>query len=74
MMRTGYGLHHKTHHKDSWYSKQDLYPQLTNGHHSRDGQNKGFKDTLKASLKKCDVNINTWETQIPNHPKVCHYV
>ena len=34
-----------------------LYHGLKEGHRKSGGQNKHFKDTLKANLKKCKINV-----------------
>ena len=41
--------------------KQIFYSELKEGSRKRGGQKKRYKDTLKASLKNCNININSWE-------------
>uniref|UniRef100_H2ZZZ1 Uncharacterized protein n=1 Tax=Latimeria chalumnae TaxID=7897 RepID=H2ZZZ1_LATCH len=41
--------------------KQLLYSQLSQGQRTRGGQRKRFKDTLKANIKKCGIDIINWE-------------
>ena len=48
--------------------KQLLFGELTDGKHSVDGQKKHFKDTLKASLKSFDIDINTWDKVAVDRP------
>ena len=39
-----------------------LYGDLKEGKRSQGGQKKCFKDSLKATLKRCAINTETWET------------
>ncbi|XP_062924161.1 uncharacterized protein LOC134356870 [Mobula hypostoma] len=48
--------------KDECLPKQIFCSQLKEGKHKRDGQQKRFKDVLKANMKKCNIDINNWET------------
>uniref|UniRef100_H3AXU5 Uncharacterized protein n=1 Tax=Latimeria chalumnae TaxID=7897 RepID=H3AXU5_LATCH len=41
--------------------KQLLYSQLRQGQRTCGGQRKCFKDTLKANIKKCGIDIINWE-------------
>jgi len=41
--------------------KQIFYGELKNGARSQGGQKKRYKDTLKASLKSFDINLESWE-------------
>lgn len=56
---------------DNQVSKPVLYSQLTEGQHLGGWQQKKFKDTMKTNLKKCNITINTWESQTLNQPKWC---
>ena len=47
---------------DDHLPKQLLYSELKNGKRNAGGQQKSFKDCLKANLKKCTINTNNWET------------
>ena len=46
---------------DERLPKRLLYGELKHGKRSRGGQRKRFKDTLKASLKSCGLDPETWE-------------
>ena len=60
---------------DERFPKQLLYGELCAGKHSRGGQKKRFKDTLKVSLKCCGFDHNAWEELASDRPawssKVC---
>eukprot|EP00061_Rhincodon_typus_P011905 g37273.t1 len=45
---------------------QTLYSQLQNGRLVPGGQRKCFCDTLKASLAKCGISTDTWESPRPS--------
>lgn len=47
---------------------------VIDGHCFRGGQKKRFKETLKAILKKCNINIITWAAQALNCPQWHHDV
>ena len=47
---------------DERLPKQIFYSQLREGSRKRGGQKKRYKDTLKANLKKCSINVSTWES------------
>ena len=42
------------------------------GKRSQGGQKKRFMDTLKASLKSLDINIDTWKDVAQDHMAWCH--
>ena len=42
--------------------KKLLFEELASGKRSRVGQKKRFKDILKTSLKKFNVDVDNWET------------
>ena len=46
---------------DERLPKRLLYGELRHGRRSRGGQRKRYKDTLKASLKSCGLDPETWE-------------
>ena len=46
---------------DERLPKRLLYGELHHGKRSRGGQRKRYKDTLKASLKSCGLDPETWE-------------
>ena len=48
--------------------KQMLFSQLREGFGSRGGQRKRFNDTMKASLIKCNINVDIWETLAQDRP------
>ncbi|XP_033096387.1 uncharacterized protein LOC117100709 [Anneissia japonica] len=48
---------------DERIPKQLLYGELSSGERSCGGQQKRFKDTLKKSLKQCNIDVTLWETQ-----------
>jgi len=48
---------------DERLPKQIFYSELKEGKRKRGGQKKRFKDALKASMKKCNIDSNTWETK-----------
>ena len=47
---------------DERLPKRLFYGELKEGKRSHGGQRKRYKDTLKASLKCCGINPDTWET------------
>ena len=47
---------------DKRLPKQIFYSQLKEGNRKRGGQKKSYKDVLKQNMKKCNININNWET------------
>ena len=51
---------------DERLPKRILYGELLTGARSHGGQKKGFKDTLKASLKDFGIDHNSWETTAQN--------
>ena len=46
---------------DNRIPKKLLYGELTEGKRSHGGQKKRFKDTLKATLKDCQIDPDHWE-------------
>ena len=46
---------------DDRIPKMLLYGQLKHGHRDQGRPVKRYKDTLKANLKSCDINVNSWE-------------
>ncbi len=46
--------------------KQMFYSQLKEGARRRGGQKKRYKDSLKANMKKCNINIKNWESDAKN--------
>lgn len=46
---------------DSRLPKQIFYSQLRTGTRSQGGQRKRYKDALKANLKLCEIQIDSWE-------------
>ena len=53
---------------DERLPKQLLYGELCAGKRSRCGQKKHFKDTLKVSLKHCDIDHKAWEELASDRP------
>uniref|UniRef100_UPI00398EC309 tubulin-specific chaperone C isoform X1 n=1 Tax=Pristiophorus japonicus TaxID=55135 RepID=UPI00398EC309 len=49
--------------------KQALYSELLHGKRAKGGKRKCYKDTLKASLIKCYIPIDIWETLAKDRPK-----
>ncbi len=47
---------------DSRLPKQILFCELSAGQRSVGGQQKRFKDNVKADLKKCNIDIKSWES------------
>ncbi|KAL8584213.1 hypothetical protein ACOMHN_034899 [Nucella lapillus] len=47
--------------QDSRLPKQLFYGELTGGHRPRGRPNLRYKDTLKKSLQKCDIDVKQWE-------------
>ena len=46
---------------ESRLPKQVLYFQLVEGKRAPGGQKKRFKDNIKANLKKCHIDLKSWE-------------
>jgi hypothetical protein len=46
--------------------KQVLYSQLVQGKHAQGDQKKRFKDNIKANLKKCHIDLKSWEATATN--------
>jgi hypothetical protein len=46
---------------DERIPKRLFYGELTEGKRSRGGQKKRYKDTLKASMKSCGIDPDSWE-------------
>ena len=46
---------------DERLPKRLLFGELVEGKRSLGGQRKRYKDTLKASLKHCNIDLDTWE-------------
>ncbi len=53
---------------DESIPKQVLYGELADGKRSVGCQKKRFKDTLKASLKSFDIDIDTWDNVAVDRP------
>ena len=53
---------------DERIPKQLLFGELADGKRLVGGQKKRFKDTLKASLKSFDIDINTWDKVAVDRP------
>ena len=53
---------------DERLPKRLLYGELSEGKSSLGGQRKQYKDTLKASLKSCGINFDTWEEMAQVRP------
>ncbi len=62
---------HVAHMPDKHIPKQLLSVELADGKRSVGGQKKRFKDTLKASLKSFDIDIDTWDKVAVDHPTWC---
>lgn len=58
---------------DDQLPKQVPFSQFTNSHCSRGGQKKRFKNTLKAKLKKCNINVGGCNTGIVMYDKIDHF-
>ena len=54
--------------KDDRIPKMLLYGQLKEGRRDQGRPLKRFKDTLKASLKSCNVSVNSWEAAAHDRP------
>ena len=52
---------------DTRLPKKLFYGELAEGKRSQGGQKKRFKDTLKASLKSFDIDLDSWETCARDH-------
>ena len=46
---------------DARHPKKDFYGELQEGKRSQDGQEKRYKDTLKASMKDFEISTGSWE-------------
>ena len=60
---------------DERLPKQVLYGELSGGIRSAGGQRKRFKDHLKRTLKKCDIDSTSLETaalERPSWRSICH--
>ena len=60
---------------DERLPKQVLYGELSEGLRSAGGQKKRFKDHLKRTLKKCEIDSGSLETNAlerPNWRSICH--
>ena len=53
---------------DERLPKRLFYGELTEGKRSHGGQKKRYKDTLKASLKCCGINPDSWEEAAQDRP------
>ena len=58
--------------EDSRIPKQLLYGELASGTRKRGRPKLRFKDTLKASLKACYIDPETWEQTALNRPAWRH--
>ena len=52
--------------QDNRLPKQLFYSEQTEGHRSRGRPKLRYKDTLKKSLQKCDIDEEQWETMATN--------
>ena len=48
--------------------KRIFYGELTEGARRRGGQKKRYKDTLKISLRDCNIDPDSWETVALDRP------
>ena len=46
---------------DDRIPKKIFYGELSEGKRSRGGQRKRYKDSLKATLKQCQIDTESWE-------------
>ena len=53
---------------DSRLPKRLLYGELTAGQRSLGQPKKRYKDSLKESLKRCDIPYSTWEVSANDRP------
>ena len=53
---------------DERLPKKLFFGELCQGKRSRGGQRKRYKDMLKATLKGCRLNPNTWESDCQDRP------
>lgn len=53
---------------DTRLPKRLFYGELITGKRSHGGQKKRYKDTLKASLKRCNIPHTTWEEAAKHRP------
>eukprot|EP00061_Rhincodon_typus_P002835 g18598.t1 len=61
---TGHGIRMT----DARIPKPVLCSQLQNGRRAPGGQRKCFSDTFKASLAKCSIPIDAWESLAQDSP------
>ena len=54
--------------EDYRFPKKILYGELKEGTRSRGSPKKRFKDNLKQNLKKCNRDLDRWETLAANRP------
>ena len=59
---------------DSRLPKRLLYGELTAGQRSLGRPKKRYKDSLKESLKRCDIPYSTWEASANDCPAWCSLV
>ena len=59
---------------DSRLPKRLLYGELTAGQRSLGRPKKRYKDSLKESLKRCDIPSSTWEASANDRPAWCSLV
>lgn len=62
---------HVAHMPDHRLPKGLFYGELQQGKRSQGGQKKCFKDTLKASLRAFDINLDSWEESALDRDKWC---
>ena len=60
--------------EDSRIPKQLLYSELADGSRKRGRPKLRYKDTLKASLKDCHIDPETWEQSASDRPAWRHQV
>ena len=48
--------------KDEHVPKMIFYSQFKEGKRKKGGQKRRYKDALKANMKKCNIDLNNWET------------
>ncbi|KAI0225203.1 hypothetical protein LSAT2_023892 [Lamellibrachia satsuma] len=46
-----------------------LYDELLTGKHSQGGQKKRFKETLDASIKIFNIDLESWESVTQDRPR-----
>ena len=54
---------------DERLPKQIFYSELSEGKRDVGGPKKRFKDNLKTNLKKCEINVTTWEEVAKDRPR-----